>query len=206
MKLEARHERRLADLYGKLPNGKAKLRIVTPSEAVRPHGKLQGLPKYIEPETGQKMPFLVLEMWCPPEMCGSREAWPYDLLGPYPADCQEDCCNGGFWGLKMPLTVNGEYLPVSETLIDAICKKQFIDVEWSLLTEIERQNHIDESLSRSKQKRDEEAWDEFISERDHYATHKTQEDNADNRVFIGFGKNALPETKGGKMPIGKPKI
>lgn len=205
MKLEPAYDNRLAEISGRLPNGQPKLRIVTPEEAVRPHGKMQGLPKYLDPETGIQMPFLVLEMWISPELCGSRESWQYDLLGPYPADCPLDCCNHGYWGMKSPLTTAGEIIPLSESLIDSICRKQYMDIAFSALSEKERLESLDASLSERNKKAEETAWAEFNENLDHYATHKTQEDNADNRVIIGLGKNAFSDyVKGGKSPIGRP--
>ncbi len=60
MELSKEHQRRLGDLYGYLPNGTPRLRIVTPDEAKRPHGKLAGTYKYLNPETGGPMECLML--------------------------------------------------------------------------------------------------------------------------------------------------
>ena len=128
MQLSKEHEQILADMAGRLPNGKPKLRIVTPAEAVRPHGILKGKPKYIDPESGKQMPFLIVEQWYPPTMLGSEEEWDTEYLGPHPSKCSDDCCNNGIWGFRFPLTVNGEYIPFSQALMDAFQKRQFIDL------------------------------------------------------------------------------
>lgn len=189
------YAKRLGDIEGYLPDGKTpKLRLVFAPEALRPHGKLQGKPKYIDPNTGEVMKFWVVECHYPAAFCGSREAWNYDLLGTYPADCNEDCCNGGFWGFRMPISVSGEYIELTEETLHSIEQKLFADFEWSMLSEIQRQEAIDSRLSREKQMKDETVWHEQNENRDHYLTHQLQEDNADNRVW-SFGNKI---TIGGK--------
>lgn len=206
MQLSKEHEQILADMAGRLPNGKPKLRIVTPAEAVRPHGILKGKPKYIDPESGKQMPFLIVEQWYPPTMLGSEEEWDTEYLGPHPSKCSDDCCNNGIWGFRFPLTVNGEYIPFSQALMDAFQKRQFIDLEWARLTDSQRRNFLDTERANVDKQKAEAAWERQNEMRDHYLKHKETEDNADNRVWVGFGKNTLPDIKGLKEPIGSPKI
>ncbi len=206
MEISKEFEQRLADMGGRLPNGKPKLRFVFGPDAKRAHGTLAGRPKYLLPDTGRPMPWNILEAWLPPEMAGPRETWPYDLLGPYPADCHEDCCDGGIWGLRTPITnTNGEFIPICEATMHMIERKQFMDVKWSLTDEITRQNMLDRALSDRNNQTDRESREEHAHIRDHYLTNKETLDNADNRVTVGFGKNTLPDVKGGKLPIGPPK-
>jgi hypothetical protein len=208
MRLETRYENTLAELGGRLPNGQPKMRIVAPDErlAQRPHGKWKGTPKYFDPESGKQIECLMLEQWYPPEMLGSPEAWPEELMGPFPADCDKECCNNGFWGMRSPLMyADGKFLPLSDAVMESIKQKNFFDAKWSALSEIERQRQLDANLSAREQKADadaEKAADEVWS---HYATRKEQEDNADNRVW-SLGKYDSPHVKGNKEPIGKPKL
>jgi hypothetical protein len=151
------------------------------------------------------MPFWILEMWIPPEMCGERETWNYDFLGPYPADCDKDCCNHGYWGMKSPITVSGEFLPINESVLDSIQRKQFMDIQFSLLSEVERQRQLDASLSERNKKADAEAVEEMHSKLDEYATYKEKWDNDDNRVF-SWADKYLIGGKNSKMPAGGPKL
>lgn len=205
MNLEQRYIDRLKELNGVLPNGKPKLRIVTPSEAIRPHGAIQGVPKYADPVSGKQMPFLVLEQWLPAEFAGTRETYNYELLGTYPSDCLQDCCNGGVWGFYMPLTNQyGQYIPFNDTVMEAIEHRISKAREYAKLSEEERLDALNAGLSLAEQKKDEVAVRESNAVIEHYLNHKEELDNADNRITIGLGKNTLPETKGGKMPIGSP--
>ena len=206
MKLSKEHEQILADMGGRLPNGKPKLRIVTPEEAVRPHGALKGKPKYIDPESGIQMPFLIVEQWYPPTMFGEKEDWDTISLGMHPSECSADCCNNGFWGFRFPLTVNGEYIPFSQSLMDGFTKKQFIDLEWAKLTDDQRRNFLDTERANVDKQKAELVWEQQNDMRDHYLKHKETEDNADNRVWVGFGKNTFADIKGLKEAIGKPII
>ncbi len=205
MQLSKEHEQILADIGGRLPSGKPKLRIVSPDEAKRPHGKLKGTPKYLDPETGKPMECLMLEMWVAPELCGTPETWPSELLGPYPATCSLDCCNGGFWGLRSPLSANGEYVPVTDQLMEAVRGNQYMSLQWSLLSETERLEKCNANLSERNQKSDEEAFKEYDSNLESYLINKEKEDNADNRVF-SFPKGIKPDFKNVNMAIGGPKI
>lgn len=205
MRLDLSYEQKLRELGGILPNGKGKLRVVTPIEAVRPHGSLKGQPRYFDPESGKQMPFLVLEQWHPSDFAGDKDKWPYELLGAYPADCDLDCCQRGMWSMLMPLTNQfGEYIPFSEVMMAAIERQIKKSREWGDLSEEDRTRYLDADLSSAKQKNDDSAMEIVNANRDHYLTHKEEMDNADNRVRIGFGKAELPVTKGGKMPIGSP--
>lgn len=200
------YKKRLGDLEGYLADGKTpKLRLVFAPETKRTHGKLAGLPKYHDPETGEPLKCWVLECWYPATMCGSREEWQYELLGPYPADCHEDCCNGGFWGIRSPITTYGEYIELTESVLSSIERKQFMDIQWSLLSEVERQKQLDASLSERNKKLDAEAWDEMNVRLDEYAKNKEKWDNDDNRVFSWADKYAI-NVPGSKMPIGGPKL
>lgn len=204
MKLSKEHENVLADLAGRLSNGKPKLRIVTPTEAVRPHGILKGKPKYPNPETGKQMPFLILEQWYPPSMLGEKENWNEEFLGIYPAECSDDCCNNGFWGLRSPLTnPNGEYIPFSERMMESIKRRQYIDIKWAEKTDTERLDYLEAERATANSKKAEAAWEQQNLNRDHYLNHKTEEDNADNRVF-SFGEKHATLNKGAKEPIGSP--
>lgn len=205
MKLSKEYEQRLADMYGRLPNGKPKLRIVTPEEAVRPHGKWAGSAKYFHPETGKRLECLMVEMWIPPTMMGSRESWPHELMGPFPADCDGDCCDRGYWSLKFPISVDGEFVPLDEGTMQSIERKQFFDVQWSLMSEIERQQALDANLSEREQKSDARSLDEYIELADHFAINKEKEDNADNRIFV-FPESIQPQAKGIREAIGRPNI
>jgi len=200
------YKQRLGDMGGYLADGVTpKMRLVFGPEAKRAHGKLAGKPKYVDPDTGVVMPFWILEQWYPPEMCGSRETWAYDFMGPYPADCQKDCCNGGFWGLRMPITTDGTVMELTDQVLDFIERRQFADVKWSLLSEIERQKAIDADLSDREKSADAKSLEEYIDLADHFATHKTEEDNADNRIFV-FPDSIQPNAKGIREAIGRPNI
>lgn len=203
MKLKPEYERRLKDIGGQLPNGKPKLRISTPDEAVYPHGKIAGRPKYINPETERPFPWLILEMWIPPAMLPPRESWDEDILGIYPADCSQDCCNHGFWGLKTPLTISGEFLELNDSLMELIAGKQLMDLEWATLSDLEQKVKLDALKAASDKKADDDAVAESRADREHYLTHKEELDNADNRVF-SWGGYTVPIIKGGKEAIGKP--
>ena len=205
MNLEQRYIDKLKDLNGTLPNGKPKLRIVTPSEAVHPHGQLKGVPKYADPVSGKQMPFLILEQWLPPDFAGSKETYNYELLGVHPSDCLQDCCMGGVWGCYMLLTNQyGQYLPFTDTVMAAIERHISLSRQYAELTAKERLDALDADLAAAEQKQAEIARLESNNDLEHYFNHKKELDNADNRVTIGLGKNALPEVKGGKMPIGNP--
>lgn len=205
MKLSKDHEQLLADMAGRLPNGNPKLRIVTPEEAVRPHGQLAGVPKYLDPVSGQQMPFLVLEQWYPPTMLGSEETWNEEVMGIFPGKCGQDCCNNGYWGFRMPLTdMSGQYMPYTDYLMESIKRRQFVDIDWSKRSPEERLAFLDAERAFAEQKAAEIAQTDHAERYEHYLQHKTQEDNADNRIIIGLGKNTLPDTKGGKLPIGSP--
>lgn len=206
MEIKPEYEQRLADMSGRLPNGKPKMRILLPTEAVRPHGKWKGEPKYIDPESGARMECLVLEQWYPPELLPIKELWPTELMGPYPTECGESCCNGGFWGLRMPLMYpDGQFLPLTEGLIRSIEQKHFFDVTWSGLSEIERQRQLDASLSARNQKADADALRNSNEVLEYYATNKKEMDNADNRVW-SWGDKLATNGKNSKMPVGKPNI
>ena len=197
-------KRRLGDIGGRLPDGTPKLRLVFAPDMKRPHGKLAGLPKYIDPDTGKPMPFWVLEIWIPPVMCGERENWNSEFMGPYPADCDLDCCNRGYWGIKTPIaTANGEYLPINESVMQSIERKQYMDIQWSLKSETEQLAAYDARLLAREQKANADAMEEYFRRLDRYATNKEREDNADNRVFAWADKYMINAPK---MPIGSPKV
>ena len=190
-------------MEGYLSDGKTpKNRLVFAPETKRRHGKLAGSYKYCDPNTGKPLECWVWETWYPAEMCGPRETWNYEFMGVYPQDCGEECCNHGYWGLRSPITTHGQYIDLTEATLDCIRQKQFFDLEWSILSETERLRELDSQLARDKEMDAEEAWKRFNEDRDHYLSHKQKEDNADNRVYAGLGVT----TKGGKMPIGKPKL
>jgi hypothetical protein len=196
----------LKDVGGVRANGQPKFRIRTPEEAVYPHGKLWGQPKYRNPETGKPMNFLVLEMWIPPAMYPSRDTWPYELMGPYPVDCSCPHCDNAMWGLKTPLTnLNGEFLPISYDVMEFIKRIQYFDMQWAAKTPKEQLDELDAIVSRAQTKRDAEATREIFKSLEVYATNKEKEDNADNRVF-SFGDEIAPEGKNIKMPVGSPLI
>ena len=198
-------KRRLADLEGCLPDGTSKNRLVFGPDAKRAHGKLAGTYKYIDPDSGQPMPFWIWETWYPPQMCGDRETWNYDFLGPYPADCRLDCCNGGYWGLRSPITTCGEYIELSEETLLSIERKQFMDIQFSMLNEVEQLAFIDAQLSERNKKSDEEAFAEYIERVEDYSIHKEKWDNDDNRVFV-FPEKYASTKKGIKEAIGRPKV
>lgn len=205
MNLEQRYIDKLKDLNGTLPNGKPKLRIVTPSEAVHQHGALKGIPKYADPVSGKQMPFLVLEQWLPPEFAGSKETYNYELLGVHPSDCLQDCCMGGVWGYYMPLTNEyGQYLPFTDTVMEAIERHISLARQYAELSAEERKLALDADLATAEQKQAEIAIRESNDDIEHYLNHKKELDNADNRVIIGLGKNTMPDVKGGKEAIGNP--
>ncbi len=205
MHLEERYLNKLKALNGSLPNGKPKLRIVTPAEAVRPHGKLMGQPKYFDPVSGKQMPFLILEQWLPAEFAGTKEQWNYELLGVHPSECSNDCCNNGVWGYYMPLTNQyGQYIPFTDQVMEAIESRIAVARQYANLTEKERLESLNADLSAADKKKDEIAIRESNADIEHYLNHKEELDNADNRIIIGLGKNTLPNVKGGKMPIGSP--
>lgn len=200
--------KRLGDLEGYLPDGKTpKLRVVFGPEARHAHGLRKGNHKYINPDTGEPMNFWVLEAWYPPTMIGSREVWPYDLMGPYPADCNQDCCNGGFWGFRSPITTYGECMELTEETLSLIERRQLMDIKWSLMSEIQRLEYLNEQKSAADKIADAENWKTQNEWADTYATYKEKEDAADTRVIMPMGKNALSDRiKGGKEAIGHPKI
>ncbi len=104
----------LLDIGGRREDGGAKLRVVPPGYKRR-HGKLAGQVKYINPLTCKAVDFWVLETWMPAHLAGTREGWPYELLGPYPTDCDQDCCNRGFWGFKLAIANQfGQGIPPTE--------------------------------------------------------------------------------------------
>lgn len=206
MQVSKAHEQILADIAGRLPNGKPKVRITSPEEAVRPHGLLKGKPKYFHPETGERMPFLILEQWFEPTMFGDKDTWDTTFLGIHPEDCSEDCCNNGFWGFRAILHKDWEYVPYSEALMDIVRGRQFIDLEWAKLNEEQRNNFLTTERANVDKQKAEVAWEVQNEMRDHYLKHKEQEDNADNRVWVGFGKNTFADIKGLKEAIGKPII
>ena len=188
-------------------NGKPKLRIVEPYVR-RPHGALKGAYKYIDPNSGKPMPFYVLEMWMPPDMCGGRDTWNYDLLGPYPADCWQECCDGGFWGFKLALASPfGEYIPITDKVIDFIQERHDNDIKWSLMSEVQRLEALNEQKLAADKRADAENWATQNEWADTYATYKEKEDAADTRVTVAMGKNAISDrVKGGKEAIGHPKL
>lgn len=205
MNLEKRYQDRLADLHGRLPDGTPKLRIVTPAEARRPHGRLKGQPKYFDPVSNTQMPFLVLEQWLSPEFAAPKEIWNYELLGVHPSECSNDCCKGGVWGMYTPLTNEfGEYVPFSDKMMEAIERRVKIDREFAKLSAQARLDAIEADRAAADNIKAEEAWEQLNADRDHYLTHKKEMDNADNRVYIGVGKATMPETKGIKEAIGSP--
>ncbi len=205
MQLSKEHQNRLADLHGRLPDGTPKLRIVTPSDAVRPHGTLQGQPKYFDPVSGKQMPFLVLEQWLSPDFAAPRETWNYELLGVHPSECLNECCRGGVWGMYTPLTNEfGEYIPFNENMMTAIERRIKIDREFAKLSEKERLGVIEADRASAEQIKAEEAWEQMNADRDHYLNHRQEMDNADNRVYIGVGKASMPDAKGIKEAIGSP--
>ena len=205
MRLEQRYIDRLKELNGALPNGKPKLRIVTPAEAVHPHGSLKGVPKYVDPVSGKQMPFLILEQWLPADFAGPKDTYNYALLGPHPSECLQDCCMGGVWGYYMPLTNQyGQYVPFTDTVMEAIERHISVARRYSELTPEQRQLALDADLATAEQKKVEMAIRESNDDIEHYLNHKKELDNADNRVIIGLGKNALPDVKGGKEAIGNP--
>ena len=205
MEISKEFQRRLGDIGGRLPDGTPKLRLVFGPEAKRPHGKLQGTYKYIDPETGTPMPFWILEMWVPPQLCGERETWNYDFMGIYTADCDQPCCNRGYWGIKSPITVDGTLLPITESVMQSIERKHFMDIQFSMLNEVEQLAFIDAQLSERNKKSDEEAFAEYIDRVEDYSIHKEKWDNDDNRVFV-FPEKYASTKKGIKEAIGRPKV
>jgi len=199
-------KKRLGDIGGRLPDGTPKLRLVFGEDCRRPHGKLAGTHKYLDPDTGKPYPFWILEMWVPPELCGSRESWPYDLFGTYPADCGMDCCNHGFWGIKTPIvSPNWEFLPINESVIQSIERKQFMDIQFSMLDEKARLEALDTHLSEREKNADAKSLEDYIELSDHYFANKEGEDNADNRIFV-FPEHIQPNAKGIREPVGRPTI
>lgn len=202
------YKKRLGDLEGFLPDGKTpKLRLVFGPEAFHAHGVRKGKPKYINPDTGEPMNFWVLECWYPPAMVGSREQWPHDLMGPYPADCHQPCCNGGFWGFRSPITTYGEFIELTEDTLSLIERRQMMDVKWSLMDEVSRLNYLNEQQSAAEKIADAESWETQNVWADEYATNREKEDGADTRLIVPMGKNAISDrVKGGKEAIGHPLI
>lgn len=194
-------------MEGYLPDGATpKNRLVFAPETRRTHGKMAGKFKYMNPDTEEPYECWVWETWYPASMCGDRETWQYELLGPYPADCNLECCNGGFWGLRSIIaTPQSAYIALTEETLLSIEQKQFMDLEWSMLTEVERQRQLDASLSAREQKADEESLEEYLKILDNYSTNKEEMDNADNRVFSWADKYMIGG-KNSKMPVGAPKI
>lgn len=141
-------------------------------------------------------------------MAGSKEQWPYELLGAHPSECQEDCCNGGMWTFYTHLADEyGRYVPFGDYMIDALERRIAMDKKWRELSETERHLHTEAELSLAQQKKDEIALTEVLTEKEHYLTHKEEKDAADTRMRIGFGKQTVPDTiKGGKLPIGHSKL
>lgn len=88
--------------------------------------------------------------------------------------------------------------------MDAIERHIYESRQYAELTEIERQESLTAGLSLAQEKKDEVAIQESNAMIEHYLKHKQELDNADTRILVGFGKNTLPEVKGGKMPIGSP--
>lgn len=197
------YNKRLADMGGRLPDGTPKLRLVFSPETKRVHGRVAGQWKYPDPANlANPLPWWFLETWIPPQMCGTRETWPYKLFGPYPADCQKDCCNGGYWGLKMPITTNGEFIELSEATMQAVERKQYMDVQFSMLTEAARLEALNEQKAAADKRADDDAWEEHNVLQDRYLNVKEAEDNADNRAFV-FPTGMAPQGKNIRLPIGK---
>lgn len=206
MEIPAYYKNRLADMEGYVPGTDIpKLRLVFGGEDKHKHGTRQGFHKYVNPQTMEPMAFWILECWYPPEMLGPRDSWNYDFMGPYPADCKQDCCNGGYWGFRAVLSWCGEFRPLNEETLSMIEQKHFNDVKWSLMNEVSRLNFLNEQQEAAKLRASAESWEVHNEWADEYATKREQEDNADNRVFSFGGDNALVG-KNAKMPIGSPKI
>ena len=206
MNLSVEHNKKLISLYGALPNGKPRFRIVTPSEARRPHGTLKGQPKYFDPASNRQMPFLVVEQWMPADIAGDKEYWNYELLGPHPSECHQDCCNGGVWSFFMPLHENGRYIPFEDSMMEAVYAQIRTAIRWKETDELSRFQVLEAERASANKQDAEKAWTDVRDEREHYLNHKEELDNADNRVTIGLGKNTLPDVKGGKESIGRPNV
>lgn len=194
MKLTKEQEQILGDMGGWFLDGTPKMRIVTPEEAKWPHGELKGVPKYINPITNKAMNCLVLEQWM------SREA-----LGDNPIirPCSGECCRNGFWGMRMPLMyADGEFLPMSESLMDSIRQKNFFDSRWSDLTPVQRQEMLDAQWSRAKQVKDVESIETANQILEDYTINKEREDASDTRAW-SMPKELDTTVKGNKMPVGK---
>lgn len=196
---------RLKDMGGCLPNGAPKNRLVFAPETFRAHGKLKGKPKYADPDTGESYKCWVWETWYPASMCGEREDWNEEFLGPYPADCEADCCNRGYWGIRTIIaTPQSAYIPLTEETLSAIERKQFADVQWSMESDKSRLEQLDAALSARNKQADADALDALLREYEHYANHKEDLDNADNRVFSWGEKYLINTGKGAKEAIGSP--
>lgn len=180
---------------GRLPNGQPKMRLVWGSDAIRPHGIAKGQPKYYDPSTLKPFECWILEQWFPPSMCGTREEWKHEMMGPYPADCHEDCCNGGFWGIRSPIIYGDGTAP--KELTDAVMRDiqtmQFFDHQWSMDGEISRLHQLETALAS----RDHEMAETIDNERrqldDWLLTNKEKLDAADTRVSnVGAKMPAKP--------------
>ena len=200
------YKRRLADMGGRLPDGTPRLRLVFGPDAKRAHGQLKGIGKYLDPETGKPFAWWFVEQWVPATMCGTRETWNYEFLGTYPGDCDRDCCNRGYWSVRFPVCGgNGEYIPLTDATLDSIERKQYADIQFSMLDEISRLEQLDKLMAK-RDKNVAEVVDSQATEiGEHYFSHKEKEDNADNRVYSMPGglSSAIP---GAKYPVGRPNI
>ncbi len=89
--------------------------------------------------------------------------------------------------------------------MEYIERRQFIDLQWSLLTETERLAQLNANLSDREQKTDAENLDQYLGILEDYANNKEELDNADNRVF-SFADHLASAKAGAKEAVGRPKI
>lgn len=201
------YARAMREIGGVRLDGRPKWRLVYAPSAKFVHGTSAGHFKYIDPRTDKPKECWVIEQAMPQELLGSRDNWQYEMLGPYPYDCSCDHCDNTYWGWRMDVSVNGEYLPLTEHVLHFIRTKAWFDVEFGTLSQEERMKVMDDAHAKNEVRKDEKTLKQFFDIVESYATHKQTLDNADNRVQVGFGKATLPDTiKGGKEAIGTPQI
>lgn len=188
-------QKAIEDIGGKNLYGEPRYRVVWSKDRRWESGLLKGCPLYLWPD-GREMECWILEVWHPPHFFGDPAEWNEDICGEFPYK--------GYYGIKSPLVMvqHGEFiaLELNEGTLNSIRQKHLHDLEWSETSAANQLKAIIEQQTVWQKNRtllaDKEADDVF----DHYHAHRSELDNADNRVF-SMPKSLDVTAKNSKFPV-----
>lgn len=158
---------RLRDLGG-LVEGESAYRLVDATKARTHHGKF----RYLNPHNGRVFRCWILERRQPPSFFGDRSEWEktryvYDDVHQEWVDQKGEYPPNDGYVMITPISNEGEFLPLTESVYQSIAKKIKADIEFAEMREIERnrivqiKNAEEEAEKNYRLQKTQEATDEY---------------------------------------------